>query len=321
MRNREVFDALPRHVKSPSPRLREVIQQKSFQQKTSVAAGTTTDSSSYGPLAPYAPLAGAFVEMIRLFSALEIIIPDTRHTLLRTMIPVAVSGASAVTITESAALAPSQMAFALVNLDEFRVAGIIAATRELIKFARPGDVAAIGNDLARACGLGSDQRLLTQLDNAAGTTHASSGSTAATFQADLAHSLDMISYGSGAKLYCVLGPDALKRLATLFLLGGSPTAQLTALGGVLCGVRFVISDAITDGSAYVLDASQLATFADVITLDVATQATLQLANPPAGAFTNLYQQDLVALKADRFVGVQLLRGSACSKITGLVTTA
>jgi hypothetical protein len=61
-------------------------------------------------------------------------------------------------------------------------------------------------------------------------------------------------------------------------------------------------------------------------LDTSQQATVQLDtpgdSPPTAAtvMTSLWQNDLVALKAERFIGAKLLRADACAKITGAAYT-
>jgi hypothetical protein len=92
---------------------------------------------------------------------------------------------------------------------------------------------------------------------------------------------------------------------------------------LIAGIRVVVSDAASD-TATLLDASQVATESDVITLSEGTHASLQMDdNPTSGAqaLVSLWQNNLVGLKAERTFGVELLRSEAVALITGISVSA
>jgi hypothetical protein len=129
-----------------------------------------------------------------------------------------------------------------------------------------------------------------------------------------------ISIGANSKLYLILPADVAKGVALLRTTTGALACpDMTVGGGMIQGIRVVVSDAATT-DAILVDASQVAVADDPITLTEATHATVQLSdNPTAGAHSqvSLWQNNLTGLKAERMFGVEVLRSTAVAVITSV----
>jgi hypothetical protein len=102
-------------------------------------------------------------------------------------------------------------------------------------------------------------------------------------------------------------------------LGNHVFENMTISGGNIQGVKVVVSDAAGD-VATLVDAAQVATEADLIILQEATHASVEMDDSPTGSATtlvSLWQNNQTGLRAERWFGVQLLRSTACALITGL----
>ena len=71
-----------------------------------------------------------------------------------------------------------------------------------------------------------------------------------------------------------------------------------------------------------LDAGAVAADSDLVTTDVVRSATLRMEdNPTAGSYqiVSLFQNNLVATRAERFFGAAVLRSNGIAVISGMVT--
>jgi HK97 family phage major capsid protein len=217
------------------------------------------------------------------------------------------------------------MTFGSLNLDAQKAVSYLVISDELARSANPASITLLGSELARAVALQTDLVFLNAIAASAVLTHAATGTTATAFLFDLDSALQAMQLGANSKIYFIAGADVIKKLAMTLALTGSPTVQLGVTGGTVAGIRFVVSNAAAD-VAYVIDASQIAADSDVIMLDRSSEASIQMdsapSTPPSGAnVVSLWQQNLVALRAERYFGVQLLRSTGAACISGMSTTA
>jgi hypothetical protein len=102
--------------------------------------------------------------------------------------------------------------------------------------------------------------------------------------------------------------------------------DLSPVGGVdsaLDGVPLLISDSAAPSTLTVFDASQIAVSAGLVELDRSDVASLQLADipdsppVPTSSYTNLWQQNLSALRAERYLGITRLKSTAVAQIANV----
>jgi capsid protein len=303
-----------------SPRVKEIL-------KGAVETGSLGGVGWGAPLAPaYRQISDGFVASMPPFSAYDKIYADGAFARvpLRTVLSIASSAATGSTVSELAAKPLSQISFTGATLEPIKTSSFIVISDELARSALPAAVSQIGNELRRACALATDSAFLAALAASTGVaTNASTGLTAAAFISDLDTALAAVSIGANSKLYLVLPPNICKSVALLRDTSGPLFPQMTVTGGTIQGIRVVISDAATDTGTLV-DAAQVASENDIVTLMSAEHAAIQTDdNPTSGATTlvSLWQNNLTGLRAERWFGVEVLRANALALITNMQTTA
>ena len=148
---------------------------------------------------------------------------------------------------------------------------------------------------------------------------AGTGTSAAQIAADIAEALEHLTYGADARLYLIAPVKYAKAIAMARGTAGSPAfPEASLLGGSISGMQIVPSDAAED--VVILDASQMAVDGGTVVVDASEQATLQLTDTPTDGttnFTNLWQNNMKALRCERVFGAELLRSTAASVISGV----
>ena len=130
----------------------------------------------------------------------------------------------------------------------------------------------------------------------------------------------LINLGANSKVYLIAPPKWIRVVALTRTSGGAPAfPDLGILGGSISGITVLPSDALTN-KAILLDASQCSVDAGPIVFDKSTMSALQLDDDPtSGAqnLTSLWQNNMTALRLERFWGFKLLSSDASVTITGL----
>jgi HK97 family phage major capsid protein len=292
-----------------SPRLKSIL-------KTAVAGGSTSDSSA---LAPYREISTGFAASLSPWSSYDKIYNDGAFMKvpLRSGIAIASSAAQGSAISELAPKPISEMSFTHAHLEPTKTLSFLVISNELAKMASPAAVSMIGNELRRAVALATDAKFLAVLAASAGVT---SNAASGIFSNDLFIALQAVKLGANSKPYLIVSPDVAKEVSVVrSAIGNFLFPSMTINGGTIQGLKVVTSDA-AGNVATLVDAAQVASEADLITLQEATHASLQLDdNPTSGAtqLVSLWQNNQTGLRAERWFGVELLRSSACALITGL----
>lgn len=287
--------------------------------KSAVQAGGTNDPNWASSLAEFSQAANAFLSTVAPFSAFDAALPDFVKVPFHARVIVTTTAATASLVDEGAAKPVSKLQLANQRLEVRKAVCIAAITNELVKVGDPATLDLIARELRRAVAVTTDGvffDILTQ--TSAVYAESSSGMSAAQFSSDLANALDALEYGSDARLFLVLSPEAAKTVAFLRDANGTVYPGLTVNGGTIAGIRVVVSSAVGN-NAILFDASQICANSDTITLDASEQATLQLSDAPTDAATNLtslWQANLRAIRATRYFGVEVLRSSAVAIISG-----
>jgi HK97 family phage major capsid protein len=286
--------------------------------KGAVAPMATTDP---GANALLAQLAEAFLQSISLFSSFDTILNagGFMRVPLRTRLFAVTLAGNAYMVSEADAKPVSKISLASSELQYWKTVGIAVLTDELVRSISSAAADFINNEIARAVGYTTDQAFTELLAATTGAPSTpSTGTTAANFLSDVEAALSLISFGATSRLYLIV-PSALnRRLITMRDSGG----YVVTGGAINSSIRVVCSDALTD-SAIMVDASQIAAASDTLAVTNSRASALMLDDNPTSPpqLVSLFQNNLVAAKAERYVGCEVLREDCLCLITGVSTTA
>jgi hypothetical protein len=224
---------------------------------------------------------------------------------------------------QAAPKADGSFSFATVSLTIAKAVGIVVVTKELLAAAAPGSEAALEDELANGVREYLDQQFTDPAVaavadvNPASVTNgitpiAPSGTTTAALVADLGKLIGQFFTANPSATSAAL----LMTPAVAAMLAPSSQGTLNVeTGGTYAGIPTYVSAALKT-AIVMLDASQILLAAGGIEVAESDQATLQLNtapdNPPTAATVNvsLWQQNLVGLRAERYVNWQRAKNSA-----------
>jgi HK97 family phage major capsid protein len=295
--------------------------------KAMIAPGTTTDAAWAGPLAAIKPLADGFLAYARPLSLLGQI-PNLRTVPFNVSVAAQTAVGVYSWVGETLSKPITKGAFATVTLGIAKATGIILVTDELIRLISPGSETALRQELALGVAQFLDQQFVDPAVAAVGGTNPASitngvtpitpsGTTAAALVKDVAALIGQFVGNNPDTTAAVL----LMTPSTATMLVGATNSQtLTINGGTYAGFPVVVSGNV--GTRIVaLDASAVL-YADAgVTIDTSKQATIQMDSAPdnpataATIETSLWQNNLVGLKAERFINWKKSRATAVSLVS------
>lgn len=309
-----------------TPEVEEVL-------KSAVAVGTTTDAAWAAPLVPYQQMASEFIEFLR---PLTIIgrIPGLRRVPFNISMPTQTAGSSAQWVGEAQSKPVSSLAFATVTMRPTKVANIVVLTDELVRFSNPAAEGIVRSDMASSMAQFIDEQFtnptITAVTNVSpasitngAPTSAASGSTANAVRADLKTVIASFS-SADIPFNGVVALMTANQAASLALmtnaLGQAEFSGINNDGGTLLGINIIVSDSVRSGDIIFLKPSEILLADDGnVTLSVSREASLQLDSAPSEPPTNmvsLWQQNLVGLRAERYINWLRRRTQSVYVLTG-----
>ena len=305
--------------------------------KAAVAAGTTSDAEWAGNLVEYRDMSGEFVELLRdqtVFDKLT----GVRRVPARIRVPTQTAGSTAQWVGETQPKPVSALGFDQVTLDEHKIAGIVVISQELARSSSPNAVDLIQGDLVKAVAARIDATLLDPTAAAvAGVSPASltngvtpiaaSGTDAAALRSDVQDLFTsyLDANMSVSNLVWVMSPGQALAISLMQnALGQAEFQGITPQGGTFFGLPVIVSNAVpatSGGSMIVLinQGSILAADDGVVTLDVSTQASIIMDSDPANSSAtpvSMFQNNMLAVRAERFLTWAKARSNAVAYITG-----
>jgi hypothetical protein len=103
--------------------------------------------------------------------------------------------------------------------------------------------------------------------------------------------------------------------------GNAAFPELGPQGGVISKIPVLVSDAVGSGHAYLIDASSIGANPGEIALQEFGEGSLQFESTPdspasaSTAYVSLWQQNLVALRVERYFVVERLRTSSVAAVS------
>lgn len=302
--------ALHRAASIRSPRVEAVL-------KAAVSSGSLT---TLAPLAEYQTLVSSFLGSLANAGAFDRMLPDMRKIPLRTRTGIVTASATGSIVGDGMMKPISTLSLSNDTLDPVKAVAIIAMTSDLARFAGPEGASLFASELRKAVAVATDTEFLALV--LAGISPASSaGTTVANMRTDIQTALTAVATDASSRLYILVGATTAKSLALAAATGGvAAFPNMTPQGGTIAGVPVVVTDAAA-GSLIVLDANAIAAGSETLVLDSTREASIQLQSTPdspstaSTVLTPLWQQNMVALRAERFFGATLLRSSGAALAT------
>lgn len=311
--------------------------------KTAVTSGSTTDTTWAGPLVNYQILTEQFVNYLR---PLTIIgrIPGLTRVPFNIKIGRQTGGATVNWVGQGAPKPLTSLAFDNLTLDMAKIAGIIVLNQELVRLSNPSAELLVRNDLAAAVVQFMDAQFVDPTKAAVtGVSPASitngvtptiaSGTTGAALRADLktmmagflAANLQVTSV-----VFIMTQQTALSISLMTNSLGNKEFPGISMTGGELLGIPVVTSENVpstggspTDGFPIILASAPDILLADDgdVTIDASQEASLQMDTAPdspataSTTFVSMFQQNMVAIRAERFINWAKRRSTAVAYIS------
>ena len=287
--------------------------------KAAVAVGTTTDAVWAGPLAPLRPLANEFLELLRPATMLGKI-PGLRQVPFNVSVPIQTGGGTYKWVGQGAPKPVGTLAFGTITLAITKCAGIIVITDELARNSTPAAESVIRADMiagiaafldveftdpakAPVAGVspGSITNGVTPI-----TTAGTSPANARTDVQALINAMTAAGISTAGAVLLMSETNAAALGSALNPLGQPLFGDLTVSGGTAMGIRVIPSQSV--GNNVILIQPNTVLYADDggVTIDVSTEASVNMDSAPAApdattVFTSLWQNNLVGLRAERYI--------------------
>lgn len=288
--------------------------------KAAVAAGTTTDATWAGPLAPIKPLTDEFIAFLRPATILGKV-PAFIKVPFNVSIPAQTGGGSYAWVGQGAPKPVGKLTFATVTLGITKCAGIIVITEELARNSTPAAEDVIRRDMVNGVAAYLDQQFIDPAVAAvAGVSPGSvtngvtpittAGTTPANARTDiqaLANAMTALNISTSGAVLILSETNALAFTNALNPLGQPLFPGMTQQGGMVMGYQAITSQ--TAGTTVALVQPNQILYADDggVTIDVSREASLQMDSAPMAVpdatvvLTSLWQMNYVALRAERFI--------------------
>lgn len=311
--------------------------------KAAVTAGSTSDTTFASPLVNYQILVEEFIEYLRPLTIIGRIVGLTRVP-FKVKIGRQTGGATVNWVGEGAPKPLTSMAFDSVTLDFAKIAGIIVLNEELLRLGTPSAELLVRNDLAKAIVQFMDAQFVDPTKAAVAnvspasitngvTPIAATGTTGAALRADMKTLLSQfLTNNMQVSDVVILMSQRLALGISLMTnsLGQGEFPGLSLNGGDLLKLPVITSENIpstgsspTDGDPIIVVSAPDILLADdgQVTIDASREASLQMdtaPDSPATASTvmvSLWQQNQIALRAERWVNWAKRRSTAVSYIS------
>lgn len=313
--------------------------------KAAVDAGSTTDADWASKLVDYTTLASEFVELLRPMTILGRFgsgnIPSLRRVPFNVRMATQTGGGTYGWVGEGAAKPVGELVIGEILLRWAKASGIIVVSDELMRMSNPSVEAVVRNDMLRGMAAFSDTQFVdpavAEVNNVSpasifngATPVPASGTTAENLRRDLADLWDKFFTANIAPttgVFIMSNRQAMRISLMRNALGQKDFPDMTPMGGVLEGFPVIASESIEDTSSGgiigFVNADDIFYSDDgPVTIDASREASLQMNTTPDNPTTastvlvSLWQRNLVALRAERYMNWKKRRSAAAQYISG-----
>jgi HK97 family phage major capsid protein/HK97 family phage prohead protease len=304
--------------------------------KAAVAPGTTTDPAWAGALVQVNNLTNEFVELSRPATILGKI-PGLTKVPFNVSVPVQTAGGTYKWVGQAKAKPVGKLAFTSTSLGMAKAAGIIVLTEELVRSSSPSAEAIVRNDMIKGIAQFLDQQFtdpaVAEVANVSPASITNGAGTAASLDDPGKDLGAIVTFFSGNNV-SLSGLTVIMNQTNAFAMGYKRDGMgqvifpgVGAAGGAANGVNIIASNAVGDkviglAPEYILLADD-----GGVTIDVSREASLQMndapvnpADPATTVWASLWQDNLVGLRAERFINWKRALSSSVYYLTGAVYT-
>lgn len=274
-------------------------------------------ANSDSALGDYTDASDAFLESVGAYGAFDAMYPSMRPVPIKANIVTVTAAGVANTTSEASLKKISRLSMEAQRLEPTKIVAFFCMSDELAKFSGTRGAALFRAELAKAVAAATDAEFISRLASGL-TPTASAGSTIDALRTDLRNALMAVESDDASQLFLLMSSDNAKAIALLD--GGTLLQNFGVNGGSLAGMRVAITDAAST-NLILVDANQLAADRGLLLPSQTNQATLQFSDLPDSPQTassvviNLWQNNLQAVRLERFFAVERLRLGAVAVIS------
>lgn len=314
-------------------------------QRAAVAVGNTTSTTWAKPLVNYTQMVSEFIELLRpatIYGRMS----GYRSVPFNVKIPRQTAGSTAGWVGEGLSKPVSSLAFDDITFPWAKIAVIIVITQELARFSDPSAERLVRDDMVEVISQFIDQQMWDATVAASAGLRPGALTNGSSSAASLGTSVTHVTQDLTNAMLRIAGPPNniplrnplwLMTPANAMFLATLRTAQdVVAFPGMqmsveqvtgqnLLGIPVLTSPAIDSATIILIEQSQVMIADDGQTvLDASGEASVQMDSAPATPPTPLvsfWQQNLLGIKAERFIYWMMRRAAAVTRITAFPAAA
>jgi len=297
--------------------------------KAAIAPGTTTDATWAQPLVNQT-MVNDFIELLRPATILGKI-PGLRNVPFNCKIPMQSAGGTYGWVGEAKPKPLTKLAFASDTLGVTKVAGIIVLTEELVRFSSPSAEALVRADMVAGIAQFLDQQFVDPavaavvgVNPASITNGAPTAAATANPVADIMGLINHFATNNISVDGVTFLMSASNALSLSFRQNFDGTPEFPGVGlngGSYRGLTFITSNALTTNVVALQPALVLYADDGAVSIDASREASLQMDSAPMSpadattVYVSLFQNNCVALRAERFVNWKRVATNAVKYLT------
>jgi HK97 family phage major capsid protein/HK97 family phage prohead protease len=299
--------------------------------KAAVAAGDTVNPAWAGALVVVNRATNEFLELLRPATIIGKI-PGLRQVPFNTSVPVQTSGGTYGWVGQGAPKPVGKLGLTTAVLAFSKAAGIIVITEELARLSTPSAEAVVRGDMIAGMAQFLDQQFIDPAVAVVANVSPASitnGTVAIASGGDIAADLRALIGWFATNNIPLGGLTLIMSEANGFILGQKVNAQgmkvypnVSVAGGSIDGMTVVTSN--TAGTNVIAVQPRYVLFADDggVTIDVSREASVQMDSAPDNpalattVLTSLWQNNLVGLRAERFINWLRAKTEAVKYVSG-----
>jgi HK97 family phage major capsid protein/HK97 family phage prohead protease len=302
--------------------------------KAAVAPGNTTDATWAGPLAVMTNVTNEFLELLRPETILGKI-PGLRKVPFNVSVPAQTAGGVYAWVGQGAPKPVTKLGFAAVTLGINKAAGIILLTEELVRSSSPDAETIVRADMIAGIAAFLDQQFIDpavapvagvspgSITNGVTTSGASSNDPFRDLHT-LAAAFTTANMPLSGLTVVMSETNALSMGLQRDIAGNMTFPGVGAKGGTVNGITILGSNAAGTNVVGLVGSQILMADDGGVTIDVSREASVQMDTAPMNpadatvVMTSLWQNNLVGLRAERYITWKRASANAVKYLTGAV---
>ncbi|WP_336938976.1 phage major capsid protein [Acinetobacter modestus] len=277
--------------------------------------GSTTNVDFGAALVDYQNLTSEFIELVRKKTAVDELASKMRQVPFNIKMPKQNSAVSVGWVGETKRKPTTNPTFGSVTLSKSKVAGIVLLSEELVRWSNPKADRLVRDDFVESTAqfidadffdptkVETDESPASILNGVTAIT--SSGNTPAQIEADLVALMESVTNAGGtlAGATWVMSETRAAKLSTLRdALGKKYFEEMNITGSrYLYTLPVLVSSGCDDKIVLVLPSQIMIADDEFMDFAVSTEASLNLGTDVAPQWINLFENDLMAIRAERFI--------------------